>query len=199
MSETEPNLPIHTRSAMATRDAILQAARRQFMARSYDQVGVRDIAADAGVNAALVIRYFGSKEQLFTEMLTAEVSLAPLFVGERAGLGERLARSLLQKEAAAGQFNPMIALLRSLGSEHGITLFRQLMDEQFTSPLAARMEGEDRALRASLIAASVTGLVISLTVVQSAALNDAELDTLVAWVGPMLQHFIDGPTQVVPS
>ena len=53
----------------ATRQAILEAARQLFGARAYEQVGLRDIAAAAGATAALVNRYFGTKEQLFREVL----------------------------------------------------------------------------------------------------------------------------------
>ena len=54
------------RSAAATRTAILDAARERFAAESYDDVGMRDIARDVGVAAALISRYFGSKDGLYT-------------------------------------------------------------------------------------------------------------------------------------
>ena len=54
---------------MATRQAILDVARERFTAHSYDDVGMRDIAREVGVDAALVSRYFGSKEDLFTAAL----------------------------------------------------------------------------------------------------------------------------------
>ena len=57
------------KSAAATREKLLASARQRFLRESYDNVGLRDIAADAGVDVALVGRYFGSKEQLFTEVL----------------------------------------------------------------------------------------------------------------------------------
>ena len=52
------------RNAAATRTAILEAARERFAAESYDDVGMRDIARDVGVDAALISRYFGSKDDL---------------------------------------------------------------------------------------------------------------------------------------
>src|SRR3569623_3350198 len=56
------------RDAAATRRAILTSARKAFAQAGYDGVGVREIAAGAGVTAMLVNRYFGSKEQLFAEV-----------------------------------------------------------------------------------------------------------------------------------
>ena len=55
------------RNAATTRQAILQAAHRCFLDESYDSVGLREIASAAGVDVALVSRYFGGKEQLFKE------------------------------------------------------------------------------------------------------------------------------------
>ena len=57
------------RNAAATRTAILDAARERFAAESYDDVGMRDIARDVGVDAALISRYFGSKDDLFLAAL----------------------------------------------------------------------------------------------------------------------------------
>src|SRR5215510_8536318 len=64
------------RNAAATREAILKSARTAFARAGYDGVGVREIAAGAGVTAMLVNRYFGSKEQLFAEVL-AETMATP--------------------------------------------------------------------------------------------------------------------------
>lgn len=50
------------RNAVTTERAILDTARSQFAACSYDEVGLRDIVAQAGVDAAVAHRYFGSKE-----------------------------------------------------------------------------------------------------------------------------------------
>ncbi len=57
------------RGSTATREAILEAAAGRFASSGYAGAGVREIAADAGVTAALVNRYFGSKEGLFTEVI----------------------------------------------------------------------------------------------------------------------------------
>ena len=58
-----------TRNAAITRDAILHSALQAFARSGYEGVGVREIAAGAGVTAMLVNRYFGSKEQLFAEAI----------------------------------------------------------------------------------------------------------------------------------
>src|SRR3546814_4650837 len=64
--------PARTRNAAATRHAILLAATGRFLQDSYECVGLRDIARDAGIDVALVSRYFGSKEELFAQVLRGE-------------------------------------------------------------------------------------------------------------------------------
>jgi AcrR family transcriptional regulator len=61
--------PKRRRDAAATRSAIFEAATRRFACQGYQYAGVREIAADAGVDAAMVNRYFGSKEGLFAEVI----------------------------------------------------------------------------------------------------------------------------------
>ena len=80
--------PKRKRDAAATREAILEAATRRFATQGYERAGAREIAADAGVTAALVNRYFGSKEGLF-----AEVIKAPSTWGNCSGTGGRTWRT----------------------------------------------------------------------------------------------------------
>jgi AcrR family transcriptional regulator len=63
-------------SSENTRAEILRAARQLFATRGIDQVTVRDIAADAGVTHALVHRYFGTKEEIVSEIIRREVLAA---------------------------------------------------------------------------------------------------------------------------
>jgi AcrR family transcriptional regulator len=56
-----------------TRKLILAAARDLFAEHGVDGVSVRRIAAAAGVNHALVHRYFGTKDEMVTEIILGEV------------------------------------------------------------------------------------------------------------------------------
>src|SRR3569623_1871237 len=76
---TEMIPPTRLRNAAATRQAILDSARRHFAREGYDNVGLREIAGDAGVDPALVCRYFGGKEHLLKE--AARGDTPPLFEG----------------------------------------------------------------------------------------------------------------------
>ena len=82
------------RNAAATRTAILDAARERFAAESYDDVGMRDIARDVGVDAALISRYFGSKDDLFLAALDSCGDGSTLMSGEKSEFGARVANEL---------------------------------------------------------------------------------------------------------
>ena len=113
---TEPHPP-RRRDAARTRQALLDAARRRFARDGYAATTVRDIADDAGVNVALISRYFASKEGLFEECLSS--------AGETLHRGEavpfdRVAAVIAEQVAglADGDVPSQLALLlRSSGDE----------------------------------------------------------------------------------
>ncbi|MFI6279213.1 TetR/AcrR family transcriptional regulator [Streptomyces sp. NPDC050988] len=120
------------RDAAATRQALLQAARSRFIRLGYERTTLRDVAADAEVNLALIKRYFGSKEGLFK----ASLASAPRFLGrdgdfpqDRDTLAEALSLQL-----AAGAWpdfgeHPVLMLLRNTGDEQVDELRRQALEE----------------------------------------------------------------------
>src|SRR3569623_1531973 len=95
-----PPIQVRLRNAAATRQAILDSARRHFAREGYDNVGLREIAGDAGVDPALVCRYFGGKEQLLREAVRGDTP--PLFEGiGAADLPVHLAGLLLEDAGQA--------------------------------------------------------------------------------------------------
>ena len=180
------------RNAAATQASILQAARTQFARHSYEQVGLREIAAEVGVNVALVIRYFGSKEQLFTEAVAGRFALGPLLESPRNSLGRQLAQYVLQKDSGTDALDPLLTLLRSASSTQASPVLRASLQEEFIEPLATWLGGEQAHLRASLIAASLSGLAFTREVLRVESLSGPEVEPLIQWVAPALQAYIDG-------
>ena len=178
------------RNATATRQAILDAAKASFMCDGYEQVGVREIAGRAGVDPALVNRYFGSKEGLFAEAVASKFDLRALFEGDRATLGERLARYVLQKKSSAEEYDPLVALLRSTSCAAPARMLREALQEGFVKPLATRLDGPDAVQRAELVGSTLLGLLVHRTVIGGASQDDNE--QLAALVAPTLQALIDG-------
>src|SRR5215468_4946904 len=122
--------PKRKRDAAATRDATLEAATRRFATQGYERAGVREIAADAGVTAALVNRYFGSKEALFAEVIRRALDMAHLLQGQRANLADHLARVVVygREDAQDGVLTPLLLLLHSATAPGAVKLFRRDLD-----------------------------------------------------------------------
>ena len=181
-----PDIGPRCRNAAATRQAILEAAKTCFMHDGYEQVGVRDIAARAGVDPALVNRYFGSKEGLFAEAVASKFDLSELLDGDRATLGERSGALRLAEEVGRCQgYDPLVALLRSSSSDVCSGMLRNAILEGFVRPLAARLEGPDAMSRAELVGSTLLGLLVHRTVIGGAEASDNE--RILASVAPALQ------------
>ncbi|RWR28245.1 TetR/AcrR family transcriptional regulator [Sinirhodobacter populi] len=145
--------------APTTRQRILETAIRRFARSSYDDTGLRDIAADVGVDVAYVHRCFGSKEQLFLEVLKRMSDHPGLAAAPRDELPAFLARQLFERGTASaeGQPDPLLVLIRSLGVPAAAGPVGERLDSLFVAPLSEKL-GEDGALRASMVMALLIGL-----------------------------------------
>src|SRR4051794_24071184 len=105
-----------------TSQAILDAARRQFSERGYDATTIRSIAGEAGVDPALVMHFYGSKDALFTASIEwpfdPPEEIARIVAGPRRSVGERLTRLFVSTWDREAGRNPIVALLRAAMS-HG--------------------------------------------------------------------------------
>jgi len=172
----------------ATKDAIREAAAKLFPVGGYAGTSVRDIASAAGVDPALVIRHYGSKENLFLETMQVEGLEQPLADGPLETLGERFIGYVLDAgDEVRGVF---LALIRASDSDGVAPRLREMHDSAFVAPLLARLEGPDAELRARLAAALVGGLLYSLWVVGDEALLAADHHELVRRYGALLQALI---------
>jgi AcrR family transcriptional regulator len=149
------------RNAAATREAMLASARRHFARESYENVGLREIAGEAGVDPALVSRYFGSKEQLFREALRGEdpLSLDGLTRDELPAYLSSLFFGQAGKSAdkAAAKVDCLLMMLRSASSQRASEIVREAIGGDVLEPMAALIEGEDAPVRASLALAVLMG------------------------------------------
>lgn len=150
---------------------------------------MRDIAAEADVNAALVNRYFGSKLGLFAEVVGDSFTIGDLLVGDRATLGDRLARYLLRRRREG--FDPTMVLLRSAAHSEAAGVLRAALAEQVASPLAAWLGGDDARERAGLVTAVLFGFALTRDVIGSSVLS-GDPEVLVGHLGDVMQRLIDG-------
>jgi AcrR family transcriptional regulator len=176
------------RDARATRDALLRAARARLAAHGYDDVSLRDIAADVGVNVALIHRYFGTKDDMFLDVLDTEKFLE----GDPTTFGERLATAVVLDTVEVADLDNLMILVRSLGSERGRALAQGSRITRFQQPLIGWLGGEQAAERAFLIASLVIGAAITRDILANGsglqadplAIRDGLAERLQALVGP---------------
>lgn len=137
------------RDADATRSAIVDAAKRVFTEKGFDQAGTRDIADRAGVNIALINRYFGSKEGLFNEAVIPALSVSAEQLDQSADLASVLTEMLMNKPDEIN-FDPIIAMLRSASSETVGPILRDALNEQMIAPMTSHLGAKDARERASI-------------------------------------------------
>ncbi|MBP2336188.1 AcrR family transcriptional regulator [Saccharothrix coeruleofusca] len=175
------------RSASATRAAILDAARVRFAAEGLDRVTVRDIAGDVGVDPAMVIRYFGSKEGLFAEAARFDLELPDLSdVPPEEFMDVLMPHFFSVWENNAG----FLALLRAATTDKkSAAKMLDLFTEQVAPALAAA--AVDRAPeRAALLGSQMLGLVLSRYVLGVPPLVEMDRERLRDWIAPVLRHYL---------
>jgi AcrR family transcriptional regulator len=181
-----------------TRGQIITAARQAFAAKGFAGASMRGIAAEAGVDAALIHHYFENKEQLFlaTVALPLEMpqKLEEVAAGGLDGIGERLVRTLLgvwdsdlQPSLIAGIRTTLTdpALTRSVGEFLALEIIGRVLRRDDLPP-------EEANRRAGLAASQVLGLVIGRYVLQLPLLVSRRSEDLVVEVGPTVQRYLDG-------
>ena len=191
------------RNAAATREAILASARRAFAQKGYDGVGVREIAAGAGVTAMLVNRYFGSKEQLFAEVIAA-VAASPIILSrenlQKANLAEALATALVEiTKAGEAPLEGFLIMLHSASSTRAAELGRQQVENGHQKLLASLLTGELAPQRAALMLSLVAGVQAMRQMMELSALAQSEPADLIRLLTPLFQQLIDGPAAKEPS
>src|SRR3954465_6990834 len=102
-----------------TRAAILAAARRHFAADGFERTTIRAIAADAGIDPSMVMRYYGSKDGLFSAAADLDLPLPDLTAGARETLGETLVRHWVTLWEGQRSDELLIVLLRSAVTNEG--------------------------------------------------------------------------------
>lgn len=136
------------------------------------------------------MKYFGSKEKLFTEAVSFEAEARALLDCGLASLGEHLVRVLLElhdKSMSDPFLRAVLAAFRPNGTE-----FSASFQRYFVAPLVGRLPGPDAALRAELICAQLVGIGAVRLALRLPALSAQSTEDIVARMGPVLQALIDG-------
>jgi AcrR family transcriptional regulator len=178
------------RNSADTRADILAAARARFGAEGYERTTLRTVAADVGVDPALVIRYFGSKQDLFAAAAEFTLELPDL-----TGVDpDRVADVLLPKFFAVWEDDTtFVALLRAAMTHPGAAETMRTVFATQVAPVLATITPDHVAQRAGLMGAFVIGLATTRYVLENPAVADLSHDELIRWAGPVIQQLLVGP------
>jgi AcrR family transcriptional regulator len=158
---------------------------------------MRAIAADAGVDAALVVHFFGTKAALLIEAIdwpfNPQIEVANALIDGPRQAGRRLVTLFLRTWDEENRRNPILTLLRAATTEpQAARMLREFLRQELFAPLMERLGSDEPELRANLAAAQLVGLGITRYVLGFEPLASAEAADVVAWIAPTLQRYLTG-------
>ncbi|MDQ0801799.1 TetR family transcriptional regulator [Arthrobacter sp. SLBN-112] len=185
--------------ATASRDHILEAARRLFAEHGFDGTSLRQVARTAGVDPAMIHHFFNGKDELFALSVELPADPEQVLAGmaesnpdQRAELIVRTVLRLWESPAQAG----LLAFLRgTIGSTAKTSLLREAVARRVISRITASVPGppEEVALRGNLVATQIVGLMMVRYVVRLEPLASAPPEDVVRLVAPTVQRYLTGP------
>lgn len=177
------------RRSDATKAAILAAARERFASDGYERATIRAIAADATIDPAMVMRYFGSKEKLFVAAAEIDLRIPDASALPRRSLGETLVRHFVDRWEGD---ETLTALLRSAATnEPAAERARSIFGEQIVT-VAESVEPDRRLAgrRAGLVAAQILGMALCRYVLRLPPLASMSKNEVIAWLAPTVQRYL---------
>jgi AcrR family transcriptional regulator len=180
-----------------TRACLLEAAREVFSEAGYDGATVRAIATRAGVDAAMVNHWFGSKEGLFVKAVL-QLPFDPgdlintLADGPADTLGQRIVRTFLTvwDSTGGGHFT---ALIRSVSShEQAAHMLHDFFVKQVFNRIAGSVASDRVHFRGSLVGSQIVGMGIARYVLKFEPIASADIETMVKAVAPNIQRYLTG-------
>jgi AcrR family transcriptional regulator len=184
-----------------TRATILAAAREAFGERGYDAATIRDIAVRAGVDAALVHHYFGSKQQLFIAASEFPVDVAVVVPRVLAGpvetMGERFVRVVVEIWDRPEVQPLLLGIVRSASTDPvAAAMLRTLLVAGPLGAIAGTIGGQDAPARAALAGTQLVGLVLARYVVAMEPIASMTAEELAAAIGPTIGRYLTGDVRL---
>ena len=174
-----------------TRRAILEAARSAFAAHGYDQTTIRSVAATAGVDPSMVMRYFGSKAGLFTAASTTHLQPPDLSAFPAGQRGEALVRHIVERWDDAASRDELMLLMRTAVTSDAVAEQLQTVLRQMIIGPVAALGASDADERGGFIATQLLGLALCRYILRQEPLASLPVARVVATVAPSVQRYLD--------
>lgn len=177
----------------------MDAARARFARDGYASTTIRKIAADAGVDASLVMQFFGSKDELFGAVMSIPPEvlsrISSAFAGPERMVGERVTRAFLGAwEGEPQNSEPLLAMLRgAISREEAAAQLSDFIHARIAKGAGARQDDDDALLRVGLAASMLIGVIVGRRIVGVPTLRDRDAESLVAIVAPAVQSILVPP------
>lgn len=185
--------PGKTAKSQRTRAAILKAAQELFAEQGYERATVRDIAARAAIDPAMVIRYFGSKEGLFAQATAFDLQLPDLAGIPTDEIGATLVAHFIDIWEGSRSNGSLISLLRAAASnDDAANAIRTIFGGQVVPMLARVVPPMELPMRAGLVATQIMGLAVTRYILKVPPVVAMDRATLVRLLGPTMQRYIVG-------
>ncbi|MFC7428289.1 TetR family transcriptional regulator [Nocardia tengchongensis] len=179
------------RRSDATRAAILEAARRRFAEDGYRKATIRAIAADAGIDPSMVMRYYGNKDGLFDAALDVDLALPDLGAADPDSVGGLLAARFLELWEQPPTSDILLTLMRSALTDEAVAERTRRIFAQQLMPAVLRFgDPADAPHRAGLIASQILGLALCRYVLRLPPVVALTQEQIVAEVGPTVQRYL---------
>jgi AcrR family transcriptional regulator len=189
----EARPPGGPRSAQ-TRAAILAAARAHFSTAGYDRTTIRGVAADAGIDPAMVIRYYHSKAGLFAAAADIDLGMLDLSGVDRQEMGAPLVRHFIGLWESDLADTVLALMLRSATADNtAAERMRQTFAAQVVSPISAALGTPDAEKRAGLIGTQLIGMALCRYVLRLEPVASAETEEIIANLSPTVQRYLTAP------
>lgn len=190
-TKSETGTGARPRNSETSKKAILWAAQEALSRKSYDEVGLREIAHEAKIDPALIIRYFGSKEGLFREVIRTHIHLESLKGTPISEYPERLVRLVL---GDTHESDPRSLLILHLSAPSAVAgpIIRETLREQLVTPMVEQLGGTDAEIRVESLLALLGGLSTGRHVTCYPSLVEGDREKLVRLMTPAFRHLLFG-------
>jgi AcrR family transcriptional regulator len=176
-----------------TKAAILAAARELFGLGGYDRTSIRGVAAQAGIDPAMVIRYFASKEGLFAAAVDVDLMLPDLSGVAPEDLGRRVTEHFLERWEGGLSDDVLVILLRSAVTDARVAeRLQAVFVDQVAAAIRRVAPDADGDRRAALVASQLLGMALTRYLLRLPGIAERPRDAVLADVAPTVQRYLTG-------